>query len=128
MSDKVIKNGILIVFYVLIDVVIILLVIQVFISSYNFFYKVFTDQPMSVLETSQVQVVIPPDSSTVEIVDILLDDGVITDKYVMLAKVYISSYHGKLMPGTYYLNGNMKPSEILKVLTHIEDEEKKIES
>lgn len=123
MMDKIIKNGIRIVFYILIDVVIVLLVIQAFIAAYNFSYKVFTDQPGSYLESPQVQVVIPPDSSTAEIVDILIDSDVVEDKYVMLAKIYISSYHGKLMPGTYVLSKTMTQSEILKILTHTEDEE-----
>ena len=128
MTDKIIKNGIRIVFYILVDVVIVLLVIQAFIASCNFAYKVFTDQPGSYLESSQVQVVIPPDSTTSEIVDILVDDGVVDDKYVMLAKIYISSYHGKMMPGTYVLSKSMTQTEILKILTHTVDEDEKKDS
>jgi len=123
MGDKVIRSGIRIVFHILIDVVIVLAIIQIFITSYNFFYSVFTDRPASYTESTQVQVIIPPDSTTVEIVDILEENGLVEDKYVMLAKIYISSYHGKMMPGTYVLSKSMTQSEILDVLTHTEKED-----
>ncbi len=123
MGDKMIRSGIRIVFHILIDVVIVLAIIQIFITSYNFFYNVFTDRPASYTESAQVQVIIPPDSTTVEIVDILEEDGLVEDKYVMLAKIYISSYHGKLMPGTYVLSKSMTQSQILDALTHTEKED-----
>ena len=123
MGDKVIRSGIRIVFHILIDVVIVLAIIQIFITAYNFFYSVFTDRPASYTESTQVQVIIPPDSTTVEIVDILEENGLVEDKYVMLAKIYISSYHGKMMPGTYVLSKSMTQSEILDVLTHTEKED-----
>jgi cell division protein YceG involved in septum cleavage len=107
----------------LVDVVIILVVIQAFMVSYNFFYKVFTDTCVNSSDFTEIQFVIPPDSSTTEIVDALVEDGLVNDKYVMLAKVYLSSYHGKMMPGTYFLSKSMTQTEILKVITATADDD-----
>ncbi len=123
MNDKTIKNVIRMVFRALINVVIILLVIQAFMASYNFFYRVFTDTSADPSDLTEIQFVIPPDSSTVEIVDMLVEEGLVEDKYVMLAKVYLSSYHGKMLPGTYTLSKSMTQTEILKIVTGADDEE-----
>ena len=125
MTDKTIKGIIRMVFYVLVDVAIVLLVIQSFMFSYNFFYKVFTESCVNASDLSEKQFVIPPDSSTMEIVDALVEEGFVEDKYVMLAKVYLSSYHGKMLPGTYMLNRSMTQTEILKIITGTKDEEAK---
>lgn len=125
MADKTIKSVIRMVFYMLVDVAIVLLVIQAFMFSYNFFYRVFTESCVNSSDLSEQQFVIPPDSSTMEIVEALVDEGFVADKYVMLAKVYLSSYHGKMLPGTYILSRSMTQTEILKVITGTQDEEAK---
>lgn len=127
MNDKTMKNVIRIVFRTLINVVIVLLVIQTFMASYNFFYKVFTDTSVDSSDFTEIQFVIPPDSSTTEIVDLLVEDGLVEDKYVMLAKVYLSSYYGKMLPGTYVLSKSMTQTEILEIITGTDEEEEKEE-
>lgn len=124
MNDKAMKNVIWSVFHVLADIVLVFLVIQAFMLSYNFFYKVFTDTSVNASDYNEEQFVIPPDSSTIEIIDLLVDDGYVEDKYVMLAKVYLSKYHGKMLPGTYVLRKSMTQSEILKTITGREITEK----
>lgn len=123
MNDKTMKNVIRLVFRTLINVVIVLLIIQAFMLSYNFFYKVFTDTSVNPSDSTEIQFVIPPDSSTTEIVNSLVEDGLVEDKYVMLAKVYLSSYHGKMLPGTYTLSKSMTQTEILKIITGTYDGE-----
>lgn len=66
---------------------------------------------------------IEPDSSTTEIVDALIEQGLVQDRYVMLAKVYLSSYHGKMMPGTYTLSPSMTQDDILKTITGNKEKE-----
>ncbi len=123
MTDKIMKHALRIVLQLLIDIVIVLLLIQVFNMGYSFSYKVFTDSCVDLRDDSQIAVTIPPDSTTMEIVDELLDAGVIEDKYVMIAKIYLSSYHGKLLPGTYMLSKSMTQDEIMKSLAGIDEEE-----
>lgn len=124
MNDKTMKNVIRMVVRTLINVVIILLVIQAFMASYNFFYRVFTDTSVDSSDFTEIQFVIPPDSSTTEIVDMLVEEELVEDKYVMLVKVYLSSYYGKMLPGTYVLSKSMTQTEILKIITGtIENEE-----
>lgn len=123
MTDKGMKKALRLVLQVLINIVIILLLIQVFMYAYNFAYKVFTDTCMNPINKAEVEFVIPPDSSTMEIVDSLVEAELVEDKYVMLAKVYLSSYHGKIMPGTYILSPSMTQDEIMKIITGSTDEE-----
>lgn len=117
MTDKSMKNALRMVLQLLINVVILLLLLQVFTVAYNFSYKVFTDSAMNPTSKKEVEFVIQPDSSTLEIVDSLVESGLVPDKYVMLAKIYLSSYHGKMMPGTYVLSPSMTQDEILKAIT-----------
>lgn len=117
MTDKNMKNALRMVLQLLINIVILLLLLQVFTWAYNFSYKVFTDSALNPNSTREVEFVIQPDSSTIEIVDSLVEQGLVADKYVMIAKVYLSSYHGKMMPGTYVLSPAMSEDEILKVIS-----------
>lgn len=123
MTDKGMKKALRIVLQVLINVVIVLFLLQVFMLAYNFAYKVFTDTSVNPTSDKNVTFVIEPDSSTMEIVDGLIDSGLIEDKYVMLAKIYLSSYHGKMMPGTYILSPSMTQDEIMRELTDASQEE-----
>lgn len=123
MTDKGMKKALRMVLQVLINVIIILIVIRVFMYAYDFSYKVFTDSSANPLDKREIQFVIPPDSSTTEIVDSLVDAGLEEDRYVLLVKVYLSSYHGKMMPGTYTLSPSMTRDEILKIITGTGNEE-----
>lgn len=127
MTDKTMKSALRIVLQVLINAVIVLLLIQVFTFAYNFSYKVFTDNCMNPTSKEEIHFEIKPDSSTIEIVDGLVAEGLVQDRYVMLAKVYLSSYHGKMMPGTYTLSPSMTQDEIMKTITGTSDEEEKSE-
>ena len=124
MTDKNMKNALRIVFRVLINIVIILLLIQVFTLAYNFAYKVFTDSCMDPRDNKEIEFVIKPDTSTVEIVDGLVTDGLAEGKYVMLAIIYASGYYGKMKPGTYILTRSMTQDEILKSITGTVEEKK----
>lgn len=123
MTDKTMKNALRMVLQLLINAIIVLLLIQVFTFAYNFFYKVFTDKSVNPASQTEIAFVVEPDSSTTEIVDNLVDAGLVSDKYVMLAKVYLSSYHGKMMPGTYMLSPSMTQEEIMKTITGSMNEE-----
>ncbi|MCM1495000.1 MAG: hypothetical protein NC089_04305 [Bacteroides sp.] len=125
MTDKGMKKALRLVLQVLINAVIILVLIRVFMYAYDFSYQVFTDNCLNPMNKSEVQFEIPPDSTTMEIVDALVEDGLVADRYVMLAKVYLSSYHGKMMPGIYTLSPSMTQDEILKTITGtaVEEEE-----
>lgn len=117
MTDKGMKKALRLVLQVLINAVIILILIRVFMYAYDFSYKVFTDNCLNPMNKSEVQFVIAPDSTTMEIVDLLVEEELVDDRYVLLAKVYLSSYHGKMMPGTYTLSPSMTQDEILKTIT-----------
>lgn len=117
MTDKSMKKALRLVLQTLVNVIIILVLIQAFTFAYNFSYEVFTDSCANPTSSREVSFEIQPDSTTMEIVDALVEQGLVQDKYVMLAKVYLSSYHGKMMPGTYVLSPSMTQDEILKAIT-----------
>ena len=63
MTDKNMKNALRMVLQLLINIVILLLLLQVFTWAYNFSYKVFTDNALNPNSTKEVEFVIQPDSS-----------------------------------------------------------------
>lgn len=99
------------------DVLIIFLFIKAFSVSFNFAHEVFYDASKNPRDKSYVNVVIPPDSGTTDIAGILYDNGVIKNKYVMIAKIKVGEIGGKIKPGKYKLSPSMKYSEIIGIIT-----------
>ncbi len=112
-------------FSLLINSVIILLLIQVFILSYQFGYKLFGNTSYKADDKSEISVVILPDSSSVEIVEVLEDSGVIDNRWVMLARIKLGKYSSDLLPGTYVLSPSMTTDEIIDILCGKISEESK---
>ncbi len=103
-------------FSLLINSVIVLLLIQVFILSYQFGYKLFGNTSYNASDKSEISVVILPDSSSLEIVETLEDSGVIDNRWVMLCRIKLGKYSSELMPGTYILSPSMTTDEIIDTL------------
>lgn len=116
-SNKKVKKTLNIVLGLLINLVIVLILVQAFSMAFNFGYKVFADISCDANDTVNRDVTILPDSSTMEIVDTLVDAGVVKDKYVVLVKIKLGKYNSKLMPGTYQLNPSMTMDEVLDVIS-----------
>lgn len=107
----------------LVNIIILFLIVRVFSIAFNFSYDVFADSAKNPGSLDYVVVEIPPDSSTSEIATILYDEGLIANKYVMMAKIKIGEYGNDIKSGKYGLSSSMTYDEILNIICGIEPEE-----
>lgn len=105
-----------------INVLIVYIVIRLFSYSFNFAYSVFGDVSCDPSSRDYVIIEIPADSSSLDIGKTLEDKGVIEDKYVFVAKVWVKEYGRLITPGKYGLSASMTYDEILNTICHIEEE------
>ncbi|MBE5923163.1 MAG: endolytic transglycosylase MltG [Lachnospiraceae bacterium] len=103
----------------LINVMFIYGLFQGFVYSYQFSYKLFADIPYraGVHEVSSVS--IESGSSAKDVSQTLADCGLVENKYMMLARLYLGKYNEKIQAGTYKLEPAMTPDEISRIICQI---------
>lgn len=104
-------------FQAFVDVLIILLFIKAFSTSFNFAHDVFADSAKDPRDKSYVSVELTQDSSSSNIAASLYDAGVIKNKYVMIAKIKVNEVGGSIKAGKYELSPSMRYSEIIRIIT-----------
>jgi len=72
---------------------------------------------LQLLKSGTVSIDIPKGSSSAEIAKILKDNDIIQSKYYFLARLYLSSYRGKLQYGEFKIDKNADIDDILKTLS-----------
>ena len=109
---------------VFINIVVVLILIEGFLYSYNFSYKLFADLPL-VAGSSDVREITIVEGSTAKDVSILLEaNEIIDNRYIFLARAYLGKYNQKIIAGKYYLGPGMSPDEICRMICGIQSEEK----
>ena len=107
----------------LINFVFLLLLVEGFMYSYHFSYKLFADLPTMAASTDMRDIVIA-EGSTVDDVSLLLEaNGVIDDRYIFLARAYLGKYDKKIVAGKYSLGPGMTPDEICRAICGMQSEE-----
>lgn len=86
-------------------------------TAYSFGYAIFKQKPMAEAPGQAVTVVIPEESSVIEIAKILQNKGLVESDMMFVLQEYLSTYHGDLQAGTYLLNTSMVPDEIMAILS-----------
>lgn len=104
------------VFRIVLYVCVVVLIIWIGKSTYQFGYEVFNQQPMSPGEGQEVTVVIRQDASVYKIAKTLESKGLIKDAKVFYVQEKLSNYRGKLRPGTYLLSTAYTPGRIMGIL------------
>lgn len=102
---------------VILAVVVIVLVYRVAISAYDFGYKIFDETAISEAPGREVTVSITSGKGAKEIGQILEDKGLIKDAKIFYIQNMLSSYKGKLKPGSYTLNTAMSSEEIMAAMS-----------
>ena len=92
-------------------------------SAYQFGYDVFNQQAMSPGEGQEVTVVIKEDASLYKIARTLQKKGLIKSAPVFYVQERLSTYHGKLQPGTYLLSTAYTPNRIMGILAGDDEQE-----
>ena len=111
------------IFRICITAVIVLAVIFLSVSAYDFGYAVFADAPVSTGEAQMISVVITEDKDTMEVAELLEDKGIIADAKIFYVQEMLSDTTGGIQPGVYELSSNMTSSEILAEITAKMEEE-----
>lgn len=92
-------------------------------QAYDFGYRVFADEPMSVSGGRTITVGIAEDASLREIANMLEEKGLIEDANLFIVQELLSAYHGKILPGIYDLSTDMKAEQMLEILSTSTEEE-----
>lgn len=97
-------------------VCVIVLIIWLGKTTYQFGYDIFNQRAMSPGEGQEVTVVIKEENSVYEIGKILERKGLVKDAFVFYIQEKLSNYSGKLRPGTYLLSTAYTPNRIMGIL------------
>lgn len=86
-------------------------------QAYDFGYRVFADQPVSVSGGRTMTVGIPENASVKEIAEMLEEKGLIEDSKLFIVQELLSAYHKKILPGIYDLSTDMTAEQMLEVMS-----------
>lgn len=121
-ARKVVMRVVSISFSILVIVLVIFALTKLGEYAYQFGYRVFTEEPMSTEEGTDVIVRIENDMDDIDIGNLLEEKGLIRDGTLFLAQLKLSSYNNKLKPGIYTLNTSMTAKEMMQVMSPAEKE------
>ena len=121
-ARKVVMRVVSISFSILVIVLVIFALAKLGEYAYQFGYRVFTEEPSSTEEGSDVIVRIENDMDEVDIGNLLEEKGLVRDGTLFLAQLKLSSYSNKLKPGVYTLNTSMTAKEMMQVMSPAEKE------
>ena len=105
------------VFKIALYICIIVFLIWIGKSTYQFGYDVFNQQAMSPGEGQQVTVVVKEGSSAYNVGRTLEQKGLVKNALAFAVQERMSAYHGKIKAGTYLLSTAYTPTRILAVLS-----------
>ncbi|MCI8508237.1 MAG: endolytic transglycosylase MltG [Lachnospiraceae bacterium] len=98
----------------LINAALLLVLVEGFVLSYRFSYKVFADIPYIAASADMKSITIEPGTEVKDIAALLDDFGIVEGKYQFLARVYLGKYDDRIVAGTYTLGPGMTPDEICR--------------
>ena len=111
------------IFKVALYLCVIVLIIWIGKSSYEFGYNIFNQQAISPGEGVQVTVVVKEGASAYKIGKTLKQKGLIKDAKGFYVQERLSAYHGKLKAGTYLLSTAYTPNRMMAVMSGEESQE-----
>ena len=124
--DQIGKAGVFVAggaFKIALYVCLVVLVIWIGRTSYQFGHDIFNQQPMSPGEGQEITVVIKEDDSVYDIARILENKGLIEDAKVFWVQEKLSNYKGQMKPGTYLLSTAYEPARLMAILSGAADQE-----
>ncbi|MCR4991244.1 MAG: endolytic transglycosylase MltG [Lachnospiraceae bacterium] len=97
-------------------------------QAYEFGYKVFADEPMSVNNPRTISVGIAENESVSDVAKMLEEKGLIADAKLFRVQELLSAYHDQIKPGYYDLSTGMTAAEMLRVMSGEQTDEEGAES
>lgn len=101
---------------VVIAVFIIKFVYNAAIEAYDFGYRVFAEEPVTVGEGRTISIYVKEDESVRDVGADLEKKGLIRDGNLFFVQELLSEHHGKIKPGIYDLNTSMSSEEMLAIM------------
>lgn len=86
-------------------------------QAYDFGYRVFADEPMSISVGRTISVGIAEDASVMDIANMLQERGLIKDARLFYVQELLSAYHGEIIPGIYDLSTDMTAEQMLEIMS-----------
>lgn len=97
-------------------VVVVAFIYNTAMKGYDFGYRVFDQEPVSLGEGRTVTVSVTENMSVSEMGNMLYEKGLIKDTTLFLAQYYLSEFRESIKPGIYELNTSMTPEEMFEVM------------
>lgn len=112
---------------VVVAVFLIMFVYDKALQAYDYGYRVFAEEPLTVGEGRTISIAVEQDESVKEIGEKLQQRGLIRDANLFFLQELVSEHHGQIQPGIYDLNTSMTTEEMITVMSaepiETEDEE-----
>lgn len=86
-------------------------------QAYDFGYRVFADEPVSVTGGRTITVGVAEGAGIKDIAAMLEEKGLIEDAKLFVVQEFVSAHHGEILPGIYDLNTGMTAAEMLAVMS-----------
>ena len=122
-NDKISKVILQISLRTLMNVVLLFILVEGFVYTYQFSYKVFADVPYMPASSETVTITIESGSTAKQVADIMEGSGLVEDDKLILARLYLGKYNKKIIAGTYTLSPAMSADAICKKICGIQSEE-----
>lgn len=104
-------------------VFIIMFVYDTAVKAYDYGYRVFAEEPMTIGEGRIISIYVKEEDSVKDIGNTLEEKGLIRDANLFMVQELVSEYHGKIQPGIYDLNTSMSTEEMLEIMAADAEEE-----
>ena len=122
-NDKISKVILQISLRTLMNVVLLFILVEGFVYTYQFSYKVFADVPYMPASSDTVTITIESGSTAKQVADIMEGSRLVEDDKLILARLYLGKYNKKIIAGTYTLSPAKSPDAICKKKCGIQSEE-----
>ena len=114
---------------IVVAVFVIMFVYDTAVTAYDYGYRVFAEEPMTVGEGRTISIYVREEDSVKDVGKTLEDKGLIRDANLFVVQELLSEHHGKIIPGIYDLNTSMSTEEMLGIMaTEPEDAEEEDDS
>jgi UPF0755 protein len=108
---------------VVVFVAIVMFIFNTSVKAYDYGYRVFAEEPVSVGEGRIISVIVEKDDSVTDVGKMLEEKGLIRDAKLFTIQEFLSEHHGKIQPGIYDLSTSMTSQEMLAVMAADSTEE-----
>lgn len=101
---------------VVIFAVLIMFIFKGITAAYEFGYKVFADEPVSLNNGRTITVGVSENASTKDVAQMLEEKGLINDAKLFVVQELLSAYHNEIKPGIYDLRTDMTAHDMLQIM------------